>query len=62
MIVPLLDLEIQTKIATLIQQSFTLKSQSEQLLATAKHAVELAIETDEQTALDYIAQNKEALR
>jgi type I restriction enzyme M protein len=61
LIVPLLDLETQTKIATLIQQSFTLKAQSEQLLATAKRAVELAIEINEQTALDYIGkQNKEA--
>ena len=30
------------------------KSLSEQLLTTAKRAVELAIETNEQTALDYI--------
>ncbi|MCX7068956.1 MAG: type I restriction enzyme HsdR N-terminal domain-containing protein [Methylococcales bacterium] len=53
-LIPRLPIETQTKIATLIQQSFTLKAQSEQLLATAKRAVELAIETDEQTALDYL--------
>jgi type I restriction enzyme M protein len=59
--IPIIDSETQNKIATLIQQSFTLKAQSEQLLATAKRAVELAIETNEQTALDYIGkQNKEA--
>jgi restriction endonuclease S subunit len=54
-IVPIVDIAIQTKIAELIQQSFTLKSQSEALLTTAKRAVELAIETNEQTALDFIA-------
>lgn len=46
----------QTQIATLVQQSFTLKAESEHLLAAAKRAVEIAIETDEQTALDYINQ------
>ena len=55
-IIPILPDEIQAKIAELIQQSFTLKAQSEQLLATAKRAVELAIETNEQTALDYITE------
>jgi type I restriction enzyme M protein len=55
-LIPILPDETQTKIATLIQQSFTLKAQSEQLLATAKRAVELAIETSEQTALAYITE------
>jgi len=54
--IPIIDRETQTKIADLIQQSFTLKAQSEQLLATAKRAVELAIETNEQTALAYITE------
>ncbi|MFI3222831.1 MAG: N-6 DNA methylase, partial [Methylococcaceae bacterium] len=54
--IPKIDRETQTKIATLIQQSFTLKAQSEQLLATAKRAVELAIETNEQTAMKYITE------
>jgi type I restriction enzyme M protein len=53
-LIPRLPIETQNKIAELIQQSFTLKAQSEQLLATAKYAVELAIETNEQTALEYI--------
>ena len=54
--VPFVNTETQNQIATRIQQSFTLKSQSENLLATAKRAVEIAIETNEQTALDYINQ------
>jgi hypothetical protein len=37
-----------------VQQSFTLKAKSERLLATTKRAVEIAIETDEQTAMTYI--------
>jgi len=53
-IVPVVDMAIQTQIADLVQQSFTLKAESERLLAAAKRAVEIAIETDEQTALDFI--------
>ena len=53
-IVPILPDETQNRIANLIQQSFTLKAESERLLATAKRAVEIAIETDEQTAMVYI--------
>jgi type I restriction enzyme S subunit/type I restriction enzyme M protein len=39
-----------------LQQSFILKSESKRLLVTAKRAVEIPIETDEQTAVDYINQ------
>ena len=38
----------------LVQQSFPLKAESKRLLAIAKRAVEIAIETDEQTAIAYI--------
>jgi hypothetical protein len=44
----------QTQIAELVQQSFALKAESERLLVTAKCAVEIAIETNEQTAMVYI--------
>lgn len=54
MYIPIINQETQSKIADLIQQSFALKTQSEQLLNTAKRAVELAIETDEKTAIIYI--------
>ncbi|MGZ8226921.1 MAG: restriction endonuclease subunit S [Methylococcaceae bacterium] len=53
-LVPKLDMETQTEIAVLVQQSFALKAKSERLLATAKRAVETAIETDEQTAMAFI--------
>jgi len=52
--VPVVDRTIQTQIADLVQQSFALKAKSERLLETAKRAVEIAIETDEQTAMAYI--------
>ena len=52
--IPLINEDTQTRIADLVQKSFALKAESERLLETAKHAVEIAIETDEQTAMDYI--------
>lgn len=53
-VVPLVDMAIQQQIAQSVQQSFTLKAQSEHLLEVAKRAVEIAIEQDEQTAIDYM--------
>ena len=52
--IPLINEDTQTQIADLVQQSFALKAKSERLLETAKRAVEIAIETDEQTAMAYI--------
>lgn len=52
--IPIVALEKQTQIADFVQQSFTLKAQSEHLLNVAKRAVEIAIETNEQTAVAYI--------
>lgn len=52
--IPIISKEKQTQIADFVQQSFTLKAQSERLLNVAKRAVEIAIETDEQTAVKYI--------
>ena len=48
----------QLKIADLIEQSFTLKKQSEHLLKVAKKAVEIAIEENEQIALQFIAKER----
>ena len=44
------QLEIQKKVA----ESFHLRKQSKQLLESAKKAVEMAIEQDEQTAIDWL--------
>ena len=59
LLIPLIEIETQTQIADLVKQSFVLKSESEKLLETAKRAVEIAIETNEQTAIDYINSNLE---
>ncbi|MDQ6953461.1 MAG: restriction endonuclease subunit S [Mariprofundaceae bacterium] len=53
-VVPIIDYTKQQQIADLIEQSFSLKKQSEHLLDVAKRAVEIAIEDNEQVALDYI--------
>ena len=55
--VPIIESGAQDKIATYVKESFTLKAESERLLAVAKRAVEIAIEYDENTALDWLAVN-----
>ena len=52
--IPLLADEHQLKLAQLVEESFRLKKESEQLLETAKRAVEIAIEKDENAALQFI--------
>ncbi|WP_156472785.1 restriction endonuclease subunit S [Ferrovum myxofaciens] len=52
--VPLIELVVQKKITSLVQESFSLKDESERLLVVAKRAVEIAIEHDENAALTYI--------
>ena len=51
---PLVDVNIQTQIADLIRQSNYLRIKSKGLLEKAKKAVELAIEKDQESALDFI--------
>ena len=53
-IVPIIEYSKQQHIANLIEESFSLKKQSEHLLEVAKKAVEIAIEEDEQVAIDFI--------
>lgn len=53
-LVPIIEKGKEQKIATLIAESFSLKKQSEQLLETAKRAVEIAIELNEEKALEFI--------
>lgn len=57
-VVPVIDYDKQREIADLVEESFKLKKQSEHLLEVAKTAVEMAIEKDEETAFDYINDNK----
>lgn len=53
-VVLLVEMSVQKKIADLVQQSFTLKAESERLLDVAKRTVEMAIEQDEAAAMAYI--------
>ena len=52
--IPVLDMEIQKKIAKKIQESFALRRYSNQLLEYAKQAVEMAIEQGEDSALAWL--------
>ena len=56
-VVPIIDYKKQQQIADLIEQSFTLKKQSEHLLEVAKRAVEIAIEENEEVAIELIMNN-----
>lgn len=47
-----------SRIAARVEESFTLKKQSEQLLETDKRAVEIAIEQDEEEAIKYISRRE----
>lgn len=55
-IVPVIDFDKQIQIAELIEQSFSLKKESEHLLKVAKKAVEIAIEENENVAMNYLKQ------
>lgn len=52
--IPIIDIAKQEEIAALIEESFSLKKQSEHLLEVAKRGVELAIEENEAVAMAYI--------
>lgn len=52
--VPIIEGGAQTKIAALVRESVSLKAESERLLNLAKRAVEIAIEQDENAALDWL--------
>ncbi|WP_159243393.1 restriction endonuclease subunit S [Tenacibaculum maritimum] len=55
--IPIIDFTKQKQIAELIEESFKLKKESENLLEVAKVAVEVAIEQNETKALQYIVDN-----
>lgn len=56
-LIPLLDSTIQTKIQTLISESFELRKRAKNLLEMAKRTVEIAIEEGEEAGLSYMKQN-----
>ena len=55
-VVPIIPTNKQIEIAELIEESFSLKKQSEHLLEVAKQAVEMAIEESEEVAMEWIKQ------
>lgn len=52
--IPILPKERQAQIKQKVIESFNLRKQSKQLLECAKRAVEIAIEEDEQTAIEWL--------
>ncbi len=52
--IPLIKPEVQAHIADKIKESHKLRKESKELLETAKRAVEIAIEENEETAMEYI--------
>lgn len=58
-VVPVIVFDKQREIADLVEESFKLQKQSEHLLEVAKTAVEMAIEHDEETALEFIINQTE---
>ena len=53
-IIPQIDNDVQKQIQEKIRQSFEARAKSKQLLEVAKQAVEMAIEKDEKTAMEWI--------
>lgn len=53
-VIPILDMEKQIEIADKVQESFRLRKKSKELLDIAVKAVEMAIETDEETAITWL--------
>lgn len=56
-VIPLVEMPTQERIAAKVQESFSLKTESERLLDVAKRAVEIAIEQDENAGIAYIEAN-----
>ena len=55
-IIPLMPEEKQTQIQQKVTESFALRKQSKHLLECSKRAVEIAIEQDEQTAINWLSE------
>ena len=53
-IIPVLEMDKQKEIATMVQRSFVLRRQSKQLFKYAKQAIELAIEQGEDIAMAWL--------
>lgn len=56
-VIPMLPMDIQREISEQVQKSFVLRRQAEHLIDVAVRAVEIAIEQDEDAAIEFIRQN-----
>lgn len=56
-IIPILDIKVQEKIANKVKKSFELKRNAQKLLEIAQKAIELAIDETEDEAIKYINEN-----
>ena len=57
-VIPIFDSHIQQSISEHIRKSFALRKEAERLIALAVKSVELAIEYDENTAINLITQEE----
>ena len=57
-LIPVLEMHLQQEIANKVQESFRLRHESKRLLDLAVKTVEMAIETDEETALIWLEAQK----
>lgn len=53
-LIPILDMSVQQEIASKVQESFRLRAESKRLLDLAVKTVEIAIESDEESALEWL--------
>jgi hypothetical protein len=57
-VVPIIPIDKQKEIAAMVEESFSLKKQSEHLLEVAKKAVEIAIEEGEERGMEWVEAQK----
>ena len=57
-VIPVLDMYKQIEISDKVKESFALRKKSKQLLEDAKRAVEIAIEQDEESAIEWLKDRK----
>lgn len=60
-VIPILDYDVQQQIAQKVQESFSLRKKSAELLELAKKAVEIAIEYGEDAATEFINKQEKVL-
>lgn len=57
-IIPMVNMELQKKIALEVQKSFALRTKANEMISNAIRAVEIAVESGEKSAIEYLDANK----